>query len=159
MLIYATATELARWITGNPNSDAAEGPANATVLLRFASLVVREATKRAYYRVDEDGFATDPATLQAFSDATCSLAGTYAALKIDPASGPAAVSQAVQSKSLGPASVTYAVDPSSATAKSDLLQGRLSTESFLILQQAGLISALVGTSHPVNLGSWNSIDG
>lgn len=77
VLVYAADTDLAAW-TGTT------APANATVLLRSASLLVREATRNCFYATDAGNLPTDPVTKQAFNDATCAQAAFWAANSIDP---------------------------------------------------------------------------
>ena len=93
MLIYATPTDLAAW-TGTA------APANATQLLRSASLLVQEATNNAYYDTPPDtsggqssgsynyyrpdALPSDPAVAAVLNEATCIQAAAWAALGIDP---------------------------------------------------------------------------
>jgi hypothetical protein len=98
-LVYATPDDLAAW-TGTT------APANATALLRSASLLVREATRNCFYATDGTGQPTDTATLAAFKDATTAQAAFWAANSIDPVAvfTPA---QIVNQKSIGSARLGY----------------------------------------------------
>lgn len=131
MLIYATSAELATW-TG------VDAPANATALLRSASILVRRATLTAIYDVDEaTSLPTDTDLVAALRDATCSQVGTWIALAIDPATGAAAAAgKVVSAKSIGSGSVTYAVT-NTAQALADAATS-LSGEALMILADAGL---------------------
>jgi len=129
VLIYATSAELTTWL-------GVAAPANATTLLRSASILVHRATMTAIYDVDAvTSLPTDAALVAALSDATCSQVGTWIALALDPAKG-AADGKTVSAKSIGSGSVTYAV---SAQARADAATS-LSQEAWLILAQAGLAS-------------------
>jgi len=144
-IIYATKGQMAIWMTGNPNADASAAPANAEVLLRSASMLVREATNRATYKVvDATGLPVAADLLAAFADATCSLATAYSKLGIDPLSGSAGFDREISSKALGAAQVAYATDNERNISRARLADGRtLNMECYLILKQAGLISLAV----------------
>ena len=129
MLIYATSSQLAHW--GADVSDGAPG------LLRSASILVRRAILTARYTVDAEGYPADPKLLAALADATCSQAGTWLALAIDPAKGAANDGKTVSSKKIGSAQIDYAVYASTAQAYADAAE-QLSQEAWLILADAGL---------------------
>ena len=132
MLIYATSDQLATWL-------GIAAPTNAATLLRSASILVHRATMTAVYDIDvATSLPTDAALVEALRDATCSQVSTWIALAIDPAKG-AAGAKVVTSKSIGSASITYAVTAAAqamANATTDLSQ-----EALLILAQAGLLSS------------------
>jgi len=130
MLIYATSAELTTW--------GVTPPANATTLLRSASILVRRATMTAIYDVDAaTSLPTDADKVAALRDATCSQVGTWLALAIDPATGGAAgAGKVVSAKSLGSGTITYAVTEV-AQALADAATS-LCQEALLILADAGL---------------------
>ena len=133
-LVYATSTDLAAW-TGNP------APANATQLLRSASLLVRDATAAAFYAADTTGLPTDTATKQAFNDATCAQAALWTALGIDPATGGLAATGVLRGKRIGTAALDY---DTSALASVTAMNARrdaattLCSEAVTILRAAGV---------------------
>ena len=133
MLVYATEADLATW-TG------AAAPTNAVQLLRIASGLVRRATMTSVYLTDATGLPTDAATLQAFQDATCAQAATWAALALDPVKGAADDGvKVVTNKSLGSGSISYAVSPATVLARASAATD-LSMEASLILWDAGLLT-------------------
>lgn len=135
MTTYATPADLAADPWGITPT-----PSNAGRLLHFASTLVRRATLTATYDVDTAGTPTDAAVLAAFRDATCSQVATWLALTIDPAKGDADAGGAVASKSIGSASVQYAVYASTAEARARAAT-QLSQDAALILADAGLLGA------------------
>ena len=133
MLVYATPEDLVPdW--------AAIAPANAAVLLRFASTLVRRATLTAWYTVDTTGAPTDLTVVEAMRDATCSQVATWIALSIDPAKGAADGGKTVAAKSIGSASVQYSTYASTVEARARAAT-QLSQDALLILADAGLIGA------------------
>lgn len=130
-LIYATSSDLATW-TGTT------APANATQLLRSASLLVRDATAAAYYTVDTAGLPTDAVLLQAFKDATCAQAAAWAALGIDPSIGGVLTNSVKTSKGIGSASIGYGDSTAATVARANALAG-LVPEARRILNAAGLV--------------------
>jgi hypothetical protein len=133
-LVYATSGDLAAW-TGTT------APANATSLLRSASLLVRDATASAFYAADTTGLPTDTATLQAFNDATCAQAAYWAANGIDPAAGALPTAGVLRGKKIGSASLDYdtaaAVNPAVLAARMDSVEN-LVPEAARILRAAGV---------------------
>ena len=133
-LVYAAPGDLAAW-TGSA------APANATQLLRSASLLVRDATASAFYAADATGLPTDPGTLQAFKDATTAQAAFWAANGIDPAAGALPSAGVLRGKKIGSASLDY---DTSATVSAAVLQARLDSveslvpEAVRILRGAGV---------------------
>lgn len=144
MLVYADSADLAAY-TG------VAAPANATQLLRFASMLVRRVTSQAFYAVDETGLPTDADVLTAFRDATCAQANAWSLNGIDPAAGVAGVGGVVVKKSLGSASVDYAVDSSVAAEQARLAGGGLTLEAMLILRNYGLLANNVVSDYPYNI--------
>lgn len=135
--VYATPADLAAapWYLTLPQQDAER-------LLSYASRWVRMATRTAIYTADAvTGLPTDGALANALRDATCAQVASWSALSIDPAKGAADGGKTVQGKSLGSASVQYAVDASAASARAASAT-RLGQDAYLILEDAGL----VGTS-------------
>lgn len=134
MLIYATAAELITWLGG-------PAPANATTLLRSASLLVRGATVASIYGTDTAGLPTDATVRQAFKDATCAQAAMWSAAGIDPAGGGVASSAPVRSKKLGSGSVDYDTSVNASVTAFTAKQAAttsLCAEAWLLLKQAGL---------------------
>lgn len=133
-LVYAAPADLTAW-TG------ATAPANATQLLRSASLLVRDATASAFYAADTTGLPTDAATLAAFKDATTAQAAFWAANGIDPAAGALPTAGVLRGKKIGSASLDY---DTSATVSAAVLQARLDSvenlvpEAVRILRGAGV---------------------
>ena len=141
MLVHATASDLTAW-TGTT------APANATALLRSASLLVDEATVTAVYATDDTGKATDTTVLGALRDATCAQAAAWAALGVDPVAGPAQQGATpVSSKTLGSGSVSY---DTSAAASVTVQTARaravteLADDARRILAAAGLLRTAIG---------------
>lgn len=130
--VYADSDALAAW-TG------ADAPANATQLLRSASLLVTDATARDVYDVDDQGVPTDAEKAQAMSDAACAQAALWAVNGIDPSAGVAGTgARVVQSSELGSGKVAYdstVQAQARATAVDELF-----SEAVSILRQAGLAS-------------------
>lgn len=140
MIVHATPEQLADW-TGTA------APANATALLRSASLLVDRETVTAVYATDTTGRATDDGVLAVLRDATCAQAATWAALGIDPTAGPAGATAAqVISKKIGTASIEYDRNSSGATlsgaARAEAVT-TLTAEAAQILAAAGLLSGAV----------------
>lgn len=145
MLIYATPEELAEY-TGKVN------PANVGSLLRSASLLVRQATRRATYLVGPTDMPRNPKLIEAFREAVCEQAGAWALLKIDPSVGVAGLTAGISSKSIGSVSISYSSDADIAAARAALASGdKLTTMAWSILQQAGLISSAVQTDPVVSI--------
>lgn len=130
MLVYASTNDLASWM-GTP------APANATALLRTASLAVREATELAFYATDTTGLPTDATILQAFSDATCSHAAALYQADVDPNAGGVLEPGVHASDGIGSARITYSDAALAAEAKRMLVRG-LCQEAQRILRNAGL---------------------
>ena len=134
MLTYATPDDLAEW-TGTP------APGNAALLLRSASLLIRRATRLAFYDTTTEGLPTDTVLVTAMRDATCAQVAQWIALGVDPASGPAGAGGVVQASSIGGASVQYATYASQAEERASSLV-TLTSEAAQILADAGLLSGV-----------------
>ena len=99
MLVYADEADLSTHV--------AELPDNADTLLRFASVLVRRATRFDVYDVTPAGMPDDPWVIDAFRDATCVQAAMWAQNGIDPSSGAAGVDGGVESSSIAGGTVKY----------------------------------------------------
>ena len=140
VISYASAEDFTDWTEQT-------APANATALLRSASMLVRRATITAIYDADSNGIPTDGAVLSAFRDATCAQVAAWVTAGIDPAGGGVATSAPVRSKKLGSGSVDYDTSVNSSVAAFQAKKAATSSltyEAWLILSQAGLVTALYG---------------
>jgi hypothetical protein len=118
----AVPADLAEWTL-------APAPLNATQLLRWATSLVLEATKTAYYDVDvTTGLATDAQIKQALNDMTCVQAAAAAALGFDPITGILTPSTA-SSKKIGTAQVVYADAAPAAAVREAIINGDLVPEA------------------------------
>ena len=99
MLVYAVPDDLADHM--------AEVPDDAEVLIRYASTLVRSATRFDVYDVTPAGMPDDPWVIDAFRDATCVQAAMWAANGINPAAGSAGVEGGVDSSTIAGATVKY----------------------------------------------------
>lgn len=137
--IYATPEDLTDW-TGKP------APANATSLLRSASVLVEDATLTAIYAVDRDGIPTLPKVLKAFKDATCEQTDFWARNSIDPDKDTLEMQTKLSpaSKAISGANIAYfATDIQGAKqAKLDAVN-KLCAQSLRILRNAQLITTAV----------------
>lgn len=145
MMQYATPAELAHHL--DPDNLAPEIPTLATVLLRRASELVRDATAGAQYPVDSDGYPTVPSTIAAFRDATCEQAASWSLHGIDPRKGRAGAKLVVTTKALLGGSIGYGQSAGVQDAIEDLSAGDTLAESaWQILRRAGLISNRVSAA-------------
>lgn len=144
--IYATPAQLAAYL--DPDATEPPTPPLATVLLRSASALVRDATKTALYNVDRaTGLPTDQGILSMLADATCEQAAAWSVNGIDPRKGAGQVQRRVASKALGGASVSYVADPAADTYLSALASGQsLVLSAWTMLRNAGLIPNVVITA-------------
>ncbi|GAB3598654.1 hypothetical protein GCM10027586_00820 [Kineococcus gypseus] len=136
MQLHASTNDLLGWL------DDGELPRNAERLLRSASLLVTDATRAAVYPTRPDGTPLVQATSDALRDATCAQVAAWLALGIDPAKGAAGVAPQASSKSIGGASVQYAVYASTAEAAARSAT-TLCDEAARLLAHAGLLTAQV----------------
>lgn len=149
MLIYATKLDLAKYATGDPDATEDQAPADALKQIQSASILIRRATSRDIYAVDDDGYPTKASLVEAFKDATCAMAAAYSTLGLNVQAGAASNAQVVVSKSLGSASVSYADASAQAQAKAALADGRtLTGEAYSHLKSAGLMSSAVFSDDP-----------
>jgi hypothetical protein len=136
VLVYATNADLTAWLAG------AALPANATVLLRSASMLVRSSTVTALYDVDTEGLPSDATVLEAFTDATCAQAAFWAAAGVDPVAGGVSTTAPVRSKKLGSGAVEYDTGVSASVTAFSAKQAAANSlcgEAWMILQQAGIV--------------------
>ena len=134
VLVYADATALTAW-TGQA------APANATQLLRSASMLITSATVASVYGVDDAGLPSDATVLEAFRDATCAQVAYWVAAGVDPAAGGISTSAPVRGKSLGSGRVEYDTAVSGSVNAFQAKRAAATTlcaEAFMILQQAGV---------------------
>ncbi len=130
-IIYADSDALAAWA-------GASAPSNASVLLRSASLLVRQATLPAMYAADDDGLPTDADLLQAMSDATCAHAAALWAAGINPLSADGDI-ETIKASGIGTGRVEFAGADASANNRFSLLT-QLCQESLRILHGAGALN-------------------
>ena len=106
--------------------------------LRSASIEVEKLTRLARYATDEDGYPTDPAVTEAFTEATCAIAEHWA--DTDDPRGVDAVQGAVKigSVSLG----TTSASSDGLTAREKLAR-RIGDKAIDILTTAGLIGSAI----------------
>lgn len=138
MRTYATAADVETW-TGNPP------PADVLPLIRSASLLVERACRNDVYSVTPAGFPDEDDVLEAMRDAVCAQVEAWHAAEVDPIAGPAGVEAEVSSTSIGSASVGMANSGAVDDARRQASES-LATAALLILRNAGLASAAVGTS-------------
>ena len=124
-VVYAKPSDLTdgEWLT--------EVPANAAVLLRAASALVRKATRTWVYPIGDDGLPSDPVIVAAFRDATCAQTVAWTSSGINPTAQGVGV---VASKSMGGRSITYAAQDAVARAQ---LVSNLCDEAVQILTDTG----------------------
>ena len=153
MIQYGTPAELAAWV--DPDGNPPEAIPNATPLLRAASQTVLDCVAAATYRTDADGKATEPGVLKALTEATLEQATVLHLNGIDPRKGIGASSRRVATKRLDVATVTYVADAKLDGFKTDLASGSIVRSAWLILRNAGLITAKVQTR---DLGDMPRVD-
>lgn len=136
--VYASAEDL--------NAYLGETLADADARLADASGTIRYWTKTALYDVGDDGFTpTHNKTADAFHDATILQAAACYRAGLKPGDSGATNSGAIQSKTLGSRSVTYAANASADAAKTALADGALAPQAASILSSAGLLTSRVFT--------------
>ncbi|WP_280357078.1 hypothetical protein [Nocardia otitidiscaviarum] len=132
MLVYAVPDDLADWLTDLPTTAA------ATQLIRFASQLVRSATRCDLYDTDPAGLPVDLDIAEALKNATCAQAAQWHLAGIDPAAGTVGRDVAIKTQTADGGSVTYADAPSAQEIAASLKT--LSSAALLILRNAGLAS-------------------
>ena len=137
VLVYADSAELATW-TGLP------APANATQLLRSASMIVRSATVASVYGVDETGLPSEAKVSDAFRDATCAQVASWVGADVDPSGAGLSTTAPVRGKKLGSGSVEYDTAASSSVVAYQAKRAAAVTlcpEAYMILHEAGITPA------------------
>lgn len=132
--VYAPAEDLNAYL-------GAQGPdSDADSHLADASASIRNWTKTAYYSVGDDGFTpSDQRLADAFHDAAILQAAALYHAKIKPGDTAAGAPQAIQSKTLGSRSVTYATNATAEAQKTELANGALAPAAAQVLGAAGLL--------------------
>jgi len=126
VIVYATSTELATW-TG------VSAPANATSLLRSASLLVAAATGRDPYTEE----APSGATAEALRDATTAQAAAWSTAGVDPSTSGLLSVAPVKRSSIGTGTVER--DTALLAEAMKAAATELSAEARAILIAAGLL--------------------
>ena len=137
VLVYATGPDLAAW-TG------VAAPANATQLLRSASMLVRSSTIAAVYGVDDTGLPSDAKIVGAFKDATCAQVASWVVAGVDPSGAGVSTAAPVRGKRIGSGSVEYDTAVSGSVTAFQAKRAAAVTlcpEAYMILQQAGVTPA------------------
>jgi len=133
MPIYAEPDHLMDgWLAEQPDED------HARLLLRFASDLVRDATKCDLYETEPNGLPVDLDILEAMRDATCAHTAMWIRAGIDPAAGAVGRPAAIAAQSADGGSVTYGETVTGAEIQASLQ--RLSGAALRILRNAGLAS-------------------
>jgi hypothetical protein len=135
MLTYAVPDDL---ITGDW-LDGSTAPDNAVTLIRYASLLVRRATRNDLYYTEPSGLPIDDDFAEAMRDATCCHAAMWSLAGINPAAGTVGRVIGIQSQSADGGNVTYAD-----SVKADEIAAtldRLSEAAIDILRSVGLASS------------------
>ncbi|WP_068059385.1 hypothetical protein [Nocardia xishanensis] len=134
MLTYAVPDDLADgWIIGDLPDDA-----TANVLIRYASQLVRKATRLDLYEVDPAGLPTEPDVIEAMRDATCVHVAMWHTAGINPAGGAVGREVAIKSQTADGGSTTYMDAPSAEEIQRSLEY--LCAAGIDILRNAGLAS-------------------
>lgn len=141
---YATAADLNAYL-GTTLADADSRLAEASGDLRYW-------TKSAVYDTESDGFtASDTRTKNAFHDAAILQAAAKYRAGLKPGDTGAVGGGAIQSKTLGSRSVTYAANATADQQKVELANGSLAPAAAQVLSAAGLLGGgFVGTG-----GEWD----
>lgn len=134
MLVFATEDQLSSW-TGAPS------PLNASILLREASILVRDACRADVFDILPNGLPVDDDKREALQDATCAQAAMWATSGDDPTKGPGGQEPRLTVSAIDGASIsydTYLTAPDRAKALTGLCAG-----AYRILRNAGLASSAV----------------
>ncbi|MFC4373371.1 hypothetical protein ACFO5K_04605 [Nocardia halotolerans] len=133
MLTYADPDDLADgWLTELP-----DGPV-AVRLIRYASQLVRAATRLDLYEVYPSGLPVDLDVAEAMRDATCAHAAMWHLAGIDPVAGAVGRELSIASQTADGGSVTYADSITVGEIERSLTA--LSPAAMRILRNAGLAS-------------------
>lgn len=134
MRIYATPSDLMPdWLD--------EIPANATRLIRAASVMVEDTTRLALYATDTQGLPTEPEVIEAFRDAVCNQVAIWHAGELDPNAGAAGQALYVKSQTVDGGSVTLEGHVS-VEERTKAATG-LDNSTLMILRNAGLLTPSV----------------
>ncbi|OOL31859.1 hypothetical protein GQ85_11035 [Rhodococcus rhodochrous] len=134
MLVFATADDYAAY------PDAATAPANLGMMLREASLMVREVCRSDLFDTDPTtGMPTDTALVEALRDATCAQAEVWAATAADPVKGPGGQDPRLTVSAIDGASVSFDTYLTMDARARALVQ--LAPSAVRHLRNAGLASA------------------
>lgn len=106
--------------------------------LRSASIEIEKLTRRALYDVDTDGYPTDAATAEAFTEAACAIVEHWA--DTDDPRGVEAVQGAVK---IGSVSLGTTSAGSQNLTEREKLARRIGDKALDILTTAGLIGSAV----------------
>lgn len=132
---YATLTD---YNTVAEENWPANDEATLTKRLRAASVEVEKITRLSVFAVDEDGYPTDAAISDAFTEATCAIA-EYWGFTDDP-TGAEATAGAVKIGSVSLGTTSSSQDSASTAEK---LQRRIGSRAVDILSNAGLLQSAV----------------
>ncbi|AXK88612.1 hypothetical protein SAMN05421776_12320 [Nocardia farcinica] len=133
MLVYAAPEDLADgWLTDLPDNT------TATQLIRYASQLVREATRLDLYDTYPSGLPVDLDIAEAMREATCAQAAMWHLAGINPAAGTVGRELAVASQTADGGSVAYGDTITGAEVERSL--STLSGMALRILRNAGLAS-------------------
>ena len=133
MLTYAVPDDLMDgWLTEAP--PAAEALRN----IRFASQLVRNATRLDLYDTYPSGLPVDLDIVEAMRDATCAQAAMWVLAGVDPAAGSIGRQIGIASESADGGSVTYGDAVKREEVEASV--SRLSSAALQILRNAGLAS-------------------
>ncbi|MCA1008996.1 hypothetical protein LCL87_25070 [Rhodococcus hoagii] len=134
MLVFATEDQLSSWL-GTP------GPLNAGVLLREASILVRDACRCDVFDTLPNGLPEDDDKREALQDATCAQAATWAATGDDPLKGPGGQEPRMTLSGIDGAQVSFDTYLTAGDRAKSLTQ--LCASAYRILRSAGLASSAV----------------
>ncbi len=133
MLTYAEPDDLADgWLTELPDNT------TAVRLIRYASQLVRAATRLDLYDTYPSGLPVDLDIAEAMRDATCAHAAMWHLAGINPAAGTVGREIAIASQTADGGGVTYADQIDAAEIERSL--STLSPAALRILRNAGLAS-------------------
>lgn len=129
MLVYADEAELAEHVR--------EIPDNAPVLLRYASALVRAATRFDVYDTTPAGAPSDPDVFVPFRDAVCVQVAEWIANEVDPQAGQAGVQAGIDTSSIAGGMVKF---DNSHVAIARASVDALSPAALAVLRDEGLAS-------------------
>lgn len=106
--------------------------------LRSASIEVEKLTRLSVYATDEDGYPTDPAVSDAFTEATCAIVEHW-----QDTEDPRGVDAAEGAVRIGSVSLGTTSSGASSMTPRDKLTQRIGDKALDILTNAGLTTAVV----------------